>query len=119
MSFDLDAFISYAHMDNVGLIEGHKGWVTNLHRALEIKVGQFLGKQPQIWRDPKLTGDDVFADILADRLRPVAVLLSVVSPSYVRWEWARKESVALWTAAEQQGGVHFHNKARSIPVIKT
>ena len=51
MSFDLDAFISYAHMDNVGLIEGHKGWVTNLHRALEIKVGQFLGKQPQIWRD--------------------------------------------------------------------
>ncbi|PYU44342.1 MAG: hypothetical protein DMG54_09505 [Acidobacteria bacterium] len=119
MSFDLDAFISYAHMDNVGLIEGHKGWVTNLHRALEIKVGQFLGKQPQIWRDPKLTGDDVFADILADRLRHVAVLISVVSPCYVRSEWARRELVEFWKAAEQQGGVHFHNKARIFKVLKT
>jgi hypothetical protein len=26
MNFDLDAFISYAHMDNVQLIQGHQGW---------------------------------------------------------------------------------------------
>ena len=44
MNFQGDAFISYAHMDNVELIEGHKGWVANLHRALEIRVGQLLGK---------------------------------------------------------------------------
>ena len=56
MNFEGDAFISYAHLDNVELVEGHKGWVANLHRALEIRVAQLLGKQSRIWRDPKLAG---------------------------------------------------------------
>lgn len=64
MNFQGDAFISYAHMDNAELIEGGKGWVTNLHRALEIRVGQLLGKPPEIWRDPKLTGNDAFGERL-------------------------------------------------------
>src|SRR3954465_10448965 len=54
--YDTDAFISSAHMDNVELVEGRRGWVANLHRALEVRVGQLLGKQPHIWRDPKLSG---------------------------------------------------------------
>ena len=33
MDYDGDAFISYAHLDNVALAEGHKGWVANLQRA--------------------------------------------------------------------------------------
>jgi hypothetical protein len=34
MNFDADAFISYAHMDNVELAEGQKkGWVANLHSS--------------------------------------------------------------------------------------
>ena len=27
MRFDSDVFISYAHLDNQELMEGHKGWV--------------------------------------------------------------------------------------------
>ena len=60
MKFDGDAFISYAHLDNQELVEGGRGWVANLHRALEIR-GQLLGKTPHIWRDPKLQGNDDFA----------------------------------------------------------
>jgi hypothetical protein len=119
MSFDCDAFISYSHMDNVGLIDGSKGWITNLHRALEIRVGQLLGEKPEIWRDPKLTGNDVFADTLIDKLRCVAVLISVLSPRYVKSEWTRRELVEFWKAAEAQGGVNFHDKARIFKVMKT
>jgi hypothetical protein len=119
MSFDGDAFISYAHLDNVELIEGAKGWVTNLHRALEVRVGQLLGKQPQIWRDPKLKGNDVFADALIDQLRRVAVLVPVVSPRYVKSEWTRKELAEFWKAAEEQGGVCFRDMARIFKVMKT
>jgi hypothetical protein len=119
MNFDLDAFISYAHMDNVGLIEGHQGWISNLHRALEVKVGQLLGKQPHIWRDPKLQGNDVFADTLLERLRHVAVLISVLSPCYVKSEWTRRELVEFWKAAQEQGGVRLHDKARIFKVLKT
>jgi hypothetical protein len=119
MNFEGDAFISYAHLDNVQLIEGSKGWVTNLHRALEVRVGQLLGKQPQIWRDPKLTGNDVFAETLIERLRRVAVLVSVVSPLYIKSEWARRELTEFWRAAEEQGGVRFRDKARIFKILKT
>jgi hypothetical protein len=119
MNFQGDAFISYAHMDDVELIEGHKGWVTNLHRALEIRVGQLLGKPAEIWRDPKLQGNDDFGEILAERLRHVTSLVSVVSPRYVRSEWARRELAEFWKAAQEQGGTHLGNKARIFKVLKT
>jgi hypothetical protein len=119
MNFERDAFISYAHLDNVELIEGSKGWVTNLHRALEVRLAQLLGKQPQIWRDPKLNGNDIVADVLVERLRRVASLISVVSPRYVKSEWTRKELSEFSKAAEEQGGVRFHDKARIFKVLKT
>jgi hypothetical protein len=119
MDFDSDAFISYAHLDNVELIEGQKGWVSNLHRALEVRVAQLLGKQPQIWRDPKLTGNDNFADTLFERLRHVASLVTIVSPRYVQSEWALKELNAFAKAAEIQGGIRLHDKLRIFKVLKT
>ena len=119
MNFESDAFISYAHLDNVELIKGQKGWISNLHRALEVRVGQLLGKQPQIWRDPKLKGNDHFAETLIEKLSRVAVLVTVVSPRYVKSDWAHKELDAFWAAAERQGGIRFHDKLRVFKVLKT
>jgi integrase len=65
------------------------GW--RIHRALEIRVGQYLGKEPDIWRDPKLHGNDVFSETLVARVQGSAVLISVLSPRYVRSEWTRRE----------------------------
>jgi hypothetical protein len=119
MSFDYDAFISYSHIDNVGLVDGSKGWITNLHRALEIRIAQLLGEKPQIWRDPKLAGNDVFENTLVEQLKRVAALITIVSPRYVRSEWTRRELVEFWKAAEAQGGVRLHDKARIFKVMKT
>jgi hypothetical protein len=119
MNFEGDAFISYAHLDNVELIEGHKGWVSNFHRALDVRVAQLLGKQPQIWRDPKLQGNDLFADALVDRLRRVAALVPVISPRYVKSEWTRKELSEFWQAAQKQGGIRINDKVRIFKVLKT
>ncbi len=119
MKFEGEAFISYAHLDNVELIEGRKGWVANLHRALEVRLAQLLGKQPQIWRDPKLSGNDVLAAALLERIRHVVALISVVSPRYVKSEWTRKELSEFFHAAEEQGGVRVRDKARIFKVLKT
>ena len=119
MGFDYDAFISYSHIDNVGLVDGSKGWITNLHRALEVRIGQLLGEKPQIWRDPKLSGNDVFEITLVEQLQRVAVLVTVVSPRYIKSEWTRRELVEFWKAAQLQGGVTFHDKARIFKVLKT
>lgn len=119
MHFHGDAFISYAHLDNQELVEGRKGWVANLHRALEVRVGQLLGKEPQIWRDPKLSGNDVLADTLIERLRRVAILIAVVSPRYLKSEWTIRELNEFWKAAREQGTVQIKNKARVFKVLKT
>ena len=119
MNFEGDAFISYAHLDNLELIEGHKGWVTNLHRALEIRVAQLLGKQPQIWRDPKLKGNDHFSKTLIEKLAHVASLITVVSPRYIKSEWTLKELNAFALAAETHGGLCIEDKLRIFKVLKT
>jgi hypothetical protein len=119
MNFEGDAFISYAHLDNLELIQGQNGWVTNLHRALEVRVAQLLGKQPHIWRDPKLKGNDDFAETLIERLARVAVLITVVSPRYVKSDWALKELAAFAQAAQGQGGLRFEDKLRIFKVLKT
>jgi hypothetical protein len=117
--FEGDAFISYAHLDNVELVEGRKGWVANLHRALEVRLAQLLGKESRIWWDPKLQGNDVYAFTLIDQLKRVAALVAVISPRYVRSDWGRKELAEFCKAAGEQGGLRVHDKARIFKVLKT
>ncbi len=82
-------------------------------------MAQKLGKKPQIWRDPKLKGNDIFADRLVARLQRVASLVSVVSPAYLKSEWTRKELLEFWRAAEEQGGIQIGDKSRIFKVLKT
>jgi len=117
--YEGDAFISYAHLDNVELDEGRGGWVTNLQRALEARVAQLYGAESRIWWDPKLQGNDYFSDTLEQRLQRVKALIAIVSPRYVKSDWGRRELAAFCKAAEEQGGVRVRDKARIFKVLKT
>jgi hypothetical protein len=119
MQFKDDAFISYAHLDNVELVAGHKGWVAELHNYLEKRLPNFRGEAVDIWRDPKLTGNDVFEQSIMERLRLAAILLAVVTPRYLKSEWTIRELNAFWSAAEAQGGVRVRDKARVFKILKT
>ncbi|HEX4963264.1 MAG TPA: hypothetical protein VF173_20710 [Thermoanaerobaculia bacterium] len=120
MSFENDLLISYAHIDDQSLLEGQPGWVSTLHRLLEIRVAQLLGETPRIWRDPKLQGNDYFADtLLIEQLPKVAALLTVLSPRYIQSEWCTRELEAFCRASELSGGVRIADKARIFKVVKT
>lgn len=119
MTFENDVFVSYAHIDDQPLVEGQKGWISSFHRVLEIRLGQLLGRQPRIWRDPKLQGNDIFADRLVERLPRVAILASVVSPRYLKSEWCVRELKEFWKASSGTGGMRIGNKARVFKIVKT
>jgi len=119
IGFEQDLLISYAHLDDQALVEGEAGWVSRLHRLLEIRVGQLLGEKPKIWRDPKLQGNDFFADTILDRLPKVGALLSVLSPRYVQSEWCTRELKEFCRASESTGGIRIADKARIFKVVKT
>lgn len=119
MGFEDDIFISYAHIDNQPLTGGQEGWISDFHRALQIRLAQLRGETPKIWRDLKLQGNDYFGDTIVQRFPGVALLVSVLSPRYVRSEWCVKELKEFYQAAATTGGVRVADKSRIFKVIKT
>ena len=119
MGYTDDVFISYAHIDNLSPLPGKDGWISAFHRAIEIRVAQLLGVRPRVWRDPKLAGNDVFAETLVDKLRGVALLVSVLSPSYINSEWCRKELHEFVEVNEGGGRLTIGDKSRIFKVVKT
>src|ERR1017187_2810475 len=119
MSVQNDIFISYAHLDNEPALKGQDGWISSFHRALEVRVGQLLGRAPRIWRDPKLDGNDVFSDAIVSQLPEVAVLVTVLSPRYLKSEWCRKQVATFWQGCGATGGTVIGTKSRVLKVIKT
>ena len=121
-AFERDIFISYCHTDNenpLGL-----GWVEVFHKILLIRMKQILGarlphEEPSIWRDTRLQGNEAFANVLGDELRKVALVVSIMSPSYVRSDWCISEVSAFCQAAQERGGLTVGNKTRIFKVLKT
>lgn len=119
MQFEKDVFISYAHIDDEALSDGLKGWITEFHKALEVRLSQLLGEEPRIWRDSKLQGNDFFTPEIESQFQKLKIMISVVTPRYVRSEWCNKEVTLFYKAAKSTGGVVVENKSRIFKVIKT
>ncbi|MBC7721167.1 MAG: toll/interleukin-1 receptor domain-containing protein [Pedobacter sp.] len=119
MKFEKDIFISYAHIDDESLIEGQKGWVSEFHRALEIRLAQLLGRRPTIWRDPSLQGNHLFHEQIVDQFANVAIVISILTPRYVKSEWCVREVDEFYEACKQNIGFSINNKARIFKIIKT
>ncbi|MEM7385565.1 MAG: adenylate/guanylate cyclase domain-containing protein, partial [Verrucomicrobiota bacterium] len=95
--------ISYSYLDNIPLAEGQPGWVANLHRALEVRLGQLLGEPARLWRDPKIERKDQFNEETSKRFGNVGALVPVLSPPYLKTEACRKEMNSLCQQAAASG----------------
>lgn len=119
MKFSKDIFISYAHIDDESLIEDQKGWITDFHRVLSIRLSQLMGRKPIIWRDPELQGNHIFDQQIVDQFTQVAVMISILTPRYVKSEWCVREAEEFYEACQQNIGFSLNNQARIFKVIKT
>jgi len=119
VKFEKDIFISYAHIDDQVFGAEEEGWITKFHKSLEVRLSQLMGSKPRIWRDPKLQGNDYFGDEIVDQFPDVALILSIVSPRYVKSEWCIREIETFAKVAAENGGVRVNNKSRIFKVIKT
>ncbi|MCP4215865.1 MAG: TIR domain-containing protein [bacterium] len=119
MSFEIDLFISYAHIDNLPLKEGDKGWVERFHKALEIRLSQLIGERPVIWRDKKLQGNDFFGDEIVEQFPNTGLMLSIISPRYIKSDWCTKEVTEFHQVIHKTSGSKVGNKSRIFKIIKT
>ena len=119
MQFPTDIFISYAHIDDESLIQNQKGWISEFHRALDIRLAQLLGRRPVIWRDDSLQGNHVFDKQIVDQFSKVAIMISIITPRYVKSDWCIKEVDEFYNVSQTNIGFTVSNKARIFKVIKT
>jgi hypothetical protein len=117
--FEDDVFISYAHIDDQPLTKGQMGWISKFHQALELRLSQLLGTEPKVGRDPDLRGNDFWEQRLMGRIPKIAILVSVISPRYVRSEWCLREMREFYKFADQTAGDRSVAKSRIFKVIKT
>ena len=119
MRFEKDIFISYAHIDDESLIADEKGWIAEFHRVLEIRLAQLMGQRPKIWRDPSLQGNHIFDKQIVAQFGQVALMISIISPRYVRSEWCVREVNEFYEVCKGNIGFTVGNNARVFKVIKT
>lgn len=109
--FDFDVFISYCHADN------RNDWVTNFDEALKNRVRVLLGSEPEVWRDRrKLSGEHDFNEEIKRRLARSAILVLIVSPSYLRSKPCGEERQHFWDNAN--GGIKIGTRNKIVKVVK-
>jgi hypothetical protein len=112
MKFANHLFISYAHLDNEKTADDDQGWVDRFHRSLKAFLTREIGQEAVIWRDAKLRGNDVFAEEIVSQFAKTALLVSILSPRYLKSEWCLKEIEEFCKVAETHGGLVIDNQMR-------
>ena len=117
-SYNNDVFISYSHIDNTPFGDPRGGWVDIFHAQLQNFVNVHVGQRTTVWRDKRLTEAEVFSDEIEQQLHSSAVLISVISPGYLRSEWCNRELVGFTRAAQERGNLRVGNLQRVVKVLR-
>ncbi len=123
--FRYDVFISYSHIDNQPFGEAGERWVSKLHDDLKIRLEELMGGKVSVWRDKRLEGNEVFDESILRGISGAAVLVTVLTPRYIKSEWCQKELHAFVQSAQAHGGLEVdvddgtRRKSRVFKVQKT
>ena len=114
-----DIFISFSHLDDLPIHHDEPGWITRLHRTLEIRLGQLTGKPVKVWRDPKNDHIDDFDPDVGSRLQRAKAFVPVLSPPFARAEGCHEEVRSFCEAARAAGDFEVNGRPRVFKVVKT
>jgi hypothetical protein len=109
-SFMYDVYVSYSHFD--------EKWVQLLVESLKERVLVLTGREPRIWREEKLSRSSSWNSQIDEIVRGSALLLAVISPSYLNSEFCRREYLLFLNNTGQTGGVLVGKSSRVLPVFR-
>ena len=114
-----DVYLSFAPVDDQPLSAERKGWITQFHRNLEIRVEQLTGRQVRVFRPPRqLASDEPNTEMLAE-LPGVKAMVSVLSPPFVHSSGCLREVEAFWESNARDGRLYVDGHTRVLKVVKT
>jgi len=93
--FEHDIFISYASVNNPEPENDKPGWVTNFRVKLENELVSRIGRDLKIWMDEKdIAVGDKFRDKILGGVETSAILLIILSETYLDSDWCTTERKA-------------------------
>jgi serine/threonine protein kinase len=114
-----DVVLNYAAIDDYPLQEGKPGWVSQLHRNLEVRMEQLSGEKVHIARLPEDAISPVIETEVLEQVPQAKAMISVVSPPFLNSQLCRREVEQFWHGADQTGGRYIKEKSRLLKVLKT
>jgi serine/threonine protein kinase len=114
-----DIVLNYASIDDYPLHDGKPGWVSQLHRNLEVRMEQLSGEKIRIARLPEDAIPPLIEAEILEQVPHAKAMISVVSPSFVNSEVCRREVEQFWTGAIETGGRYVKDRSRLLKVLKT
>jgi serine/threonine protein kinase len=114
-----DVLLNYAAIDDFPLHDGKPGWVSQLHRNLEVRMEQLSGEKVSIARLPEDAISPLIEAELLQHVPQAKAMISVVSPPFINSQLCRREVEQFWHGAEQTGGRYIKEKSRLLKVLKT
>ncbi len=119
MEYKNDVFISFSHIDNQRISERFDGWITRFHKVLATFLSKHLGVEAKVWRDTGLVDGAVLENEIIAQLQQSAVMLSVISPRYLKSGMVAREMNEFCEHARRSGGLVVGSTQRLIPIVKT
>jgi serine/threonine protein kinase len=114
-----DVLLSYAAIDDYPLAAGKPGWVSQLHRNLEVRMEQLSGEKVHVTRLPENAIAPEMQRELLQHLPNAKVMISVLSPPFIKSDLCRREVERFWQGAEETGGRYINDKSRLLKALKT
>jgi len=116
---DADVWIGFSPLDDVELVEGRRGWVSNFGRALQVRLSQLLGRSAVVGMETAHRGNEPSAENEMEAIRRAACFVAVVSPRYVKSDWTSRELTEFVTSANRHGGLALGTQSRLFKLLKT
>lgn len=114
-----DVVITYAGLDDQPLMSGRQGWISQLHKNLQVRVAQLSGKQVAVVKQSDAaTSTEIEAEILK-QVPKAKTVVSVLSPPFARSSGCQKIVESFWKSATDSGQFEVGNRSRLLNVIKT
>jgi hypothetical protein len=103
--FELDLFVSYAHVDDEPVAGVENGWVTNFVFCVKTLLARKLGREDAyaMWMDHDLRNAEPITPQILERVRRSAMLVIMLSPGYVASTWCRQERDAFFGMIREHG----------------
>src|SRR5262249_26670904 len=114
-----DVLLNYAAIDDYPLSAGKPGWVSQLHRNLEVRMEQLSGEKVHVTPLPENAIAPEIEGELLQHIPNAKVMISVLSPPFLKSDLCRREVERFWQGAEETGGRYLNEKPRLLKALKT